>query len=137
MEKIKKFSLFIKKNGTIVFVCALIAFATLNQFFLKKTEIPKTDSNRFSSVDVLVPLFPISKNEPLSPSQLRLLPIYKKDFTKRQILDLVTQEDFIENYKHIRAKKDIPPNKPLFWSDFKFQKQRKKQIAKKIHYGAL
>jgi hypothetical protein len=71
-------------------------------------------------IDVLVPVVPIPKDRALSPQYLRQLPLDKRDLTKTQLMRLVQPADTEHWNGQVKAKKDLPPGQPLFWSDLRF-----------------
>lgn len=68
-------------------------------------------------VDALVLLSPLKKGARLEEEVIRQIPIDRRDLSKAQMLQLVRPEDLERVAGKVRAKKDIPPQKPLFWSD--------------------
>ena len=79
-----------------------------------KKEIPNAD------IETVMPLLPIRKNAPLRPERLRLVPFSEADFTKSQRLQLVQPHDLAQLNGQLKAKKDLPPHRPLFWKDLTF-----------------
>ena len=73
-----------------------------------------------AAVDVVVPLIAIARDQAVRSELLRQLPVLKRDLTKTQLYNLVRPEDFSKFNGTIRAKKNLPPGRPLAWSDLKW-----------------
>lgn len=69
------------------------------------------------TVDVLIPMVPISKGSVIPFEALQQIPLDKRDLTKPQMLQVLRPQD-LENLRgKLRAKKDLAPHRPLFWND--------------------
>jgi len=84
----------------------------------QKTESPFVPT---ITTPVLLTLVPINKGDLLDANFLKQIEVQRKDLTPKQRLEILTAEQVIkfESYK-IKAKKNLPPHRILFWSDLDF-----------------
>jgi hypothetical protein len=94
----------------------------------------KTDVE--SSEDVLVPLIAIAKGQGIEPALLRMIPVRRKDLTPRQRIQAVRIEDLSKLSGRVRAKKNLPPQQILYWSDLslELQQAQSRNTPVRIHY---
>ena len=102
-----------------------------------KSEPSKKQKTAPPKLTAFVSMWPIAKGEVINFSQFKSIFINPKGLSKSQTLQLFDAETLnIKNGK-LTAKKDIPPNKPIFWNDLTIKKTkplyRHKKI--KIHFG--
>ena len=91
-------------------------FAVLAGLFLSsksRSEIPAIND----VVEVLIPFTPIAKGEAVETETLRLVPVSGKNFTKKQILQFVREQDVTPLKGRLVAKKNLSPQQPLSWND--------------------
>ncbi|MBS1984421.1 MAG: hypothetical protein JST16_09620 [Bdellovibrionales bacterium] len=69
------------------------------------------------SIDALVPLVAQNQGDEVQIETLKAVPIDKSQLTKLQVLEIVRAEDIQNLRGRLRAKHDLPPNRPLFWRD--------------------
>ena len=111
-----------KKLSPFLALFAILALSMASTFDAQKT--PKSEKSR--SLDALVLMIPTPKGEAILSETLKEVPIDAKSLSKQQILQLLRVEDFVKIQGRVRSKKDLPPNKPLFWSDLEFRHFSKK-----------
>lgn len=99
--------------GLVVFLALLMAFRRDAQ------SPPAQENNR--GIDALVLMIATPKGQPILAETLKEVPIDRKSLSKNQLLQLMRVDDFIKVQERVRTKKDLPPNKPLFWSDLEFK----------------
>ncbi len=116
----------------IALILALLSFGTNSKPIEEKTK-----SYSAPPLQAYVSMWPIAKGEKLEPLYLKSIQIKAKGLTRNQQLQLfevpslgTSTQDFLV------AKKDIPPNKPIFWTDLKIKRTiAPNQTKIRIHYG--
>lgn len=113
-----------------------LAFVLLVLGIARRSGGETTKESPSVGVDALVLLSPLKKGGRLEEEVLRQVPIDRRDLTKAQILQLVRPEDLERVAGKVRAKKDIPPQKPLFWSDLELKAPHVESVSPiKIQYS--
>lgn len=99
---------------------ALFVFLALLMAFRTESRAPLPLEAK-QSIDALVLMIATPKGHSILAETLKEVPIDRKSLTKNQLLQLLRVDDFIKVQERVRTKKDLPPNKPLFWSDLEFK----------------
>ncbi len=111
--------LFYRALPFLVLISALLIFFALKE--PAKKNIPNIEhNNSYSVVDVIVSMIPQAKGSLLRPESLKQIPVSKKSLSKKQLFDYVQPQDLEKIQNKFALKKDLAPNKPLFWSDLTF-----------------
>jgi len=103
---------YLKTNAPVL----LLGLFLLGIFIFKHEKKSEHRPTSFS-VDALVLMLPVGKGSIILTETLKNFPINPKSLTKTQAFQLVMQDDLLKLQGRVRAKKTLPPNKPLFWSD--------------------
>jgi hypothetical protein len=87
---------------------------------IRPKSVPPVSAPTYT-VPVLLNLVPIQKGQLIDAQLLKQIEIYQKDLTPKQRIDRLTVEQIqkFESYR-IRAKKNLPPHKIIFWTDLEF-----------------
>lgn len=104
-------------------------------FYFKEAPSPRSQGDTYRYVDVLVVMLATPKGTALLPATLKQIPVDRKSLSKSQMLQLVRLDDLIKVQSHLRTKKDLPPNKPLFWSDLELRKPETNTPKQQIFYS--
>lgn len=97
-----------------------IAAAVLLALAVSRGSAGREGSSARSSLDVLVVMSPIPKGAEVWPEILKEIPVDPSSLTKTQALQVLRPQDLQNLRGKLRARKNLPPNKPLFWSDLDF-----------------
>jgi hypothetical protein len=114
------YSFFNKKTKIILLVIALVSVL----FILRYSKAEKA-TPQYKSLEGLAPVLPIVKGEIIQGMLLRPVYVSHSSISKAQKLHLVFPEDAKDLMGKLRAKKDLPPNKPLFWNELELIKEVK------------
>lgn len=122
-------------KGPIIF--ALILFI-LSLASPSQSETKQKSYKPAATIAALVSMWPIAKGEEVNISHFKAIRIKATNLTKNQQLQLFdTVGVDTQRGEQLVAKKDIPPNKPIFWSDLSIQKKKVSHSKKtQIHYGS-
>jgi hypothetical protein len=100
-------------HKTPVIVCTtLLTILLLLKFFQ-----PNDTTSKPFRLEAMVAALAIPKGKIVEGMILRPASINPSSISKGQRLDLLTAEHAEKIVGKIRAKKDIPPNKPIFWNE--------------------
>lgn len=105
------------KNRVLTHKKALLGIAALFLilFILKITQEEKaTPSVR---LEAMVAVLPVPKGQVVEGMLLRPVRISPSSISKAQKLNMLRPEDAEKIMGKVRAKKDIPPQKPIFWNE--------------------
>jgi len=91
-----------------------------------------TSSRGPRSIPLVVSLVPIPKGSPIPPEALDIIEVRANSLTKTQLLRAFTPEQLNKLTHKIVAKKDIPSQVPLFWSDLQLQEEKKVSRPSKL-----
>jgi hypothetical protein len=108
--KIKKIILS-QKLGILIF---LMLIACL--LILKIITPPEKESSNHQ-LEIMTSTLPLSKGSLLESAFLRPALFNEYSLSKNQKIEILTLEATEKIIGKVRAKKDIPPHKPIFWSD--------------------
>jgi len=105
------------KNRVLTHKKALIGIGTLFLilFVLKLTQEEKTAPTL--RLDAMVAVLPVAKGEIVEGMLLRPVRISPSSISKSQKLNMLRPEDAEKIMGKVRAKKDIPSQKPIFWNE--------------------
>ena len=103
---------FLNHQKGLVFIAVLLCALFLLKIFRNE------DAPVAHKLEVMTALLPIPKGKIIEGPLLRPAQLSPGMLSKSQRLQLVTFGDAEKVMGKVRAKKDIPPNKPLFWPDF-------------------
>ncbi len=106
---------FLKKHFPY-FILAILFLVVLVYHSTAKNEAPTQQE----PLDALVLMIATPKGALIVPESLKLFPVNPKSLTKQQNFQLVSLDDLSKLKGRVRAKKNLAPNKPLFWSDLEF-----------------
>ena len=109
---------------TSIVVCAALLVAILAMRYFQPQEA--STSYKLESVAAFLP---IPKGKVIEGMLLRPATINPGSISKAQRLDLLTLDDAEKVMGKVRAKKDLPPNKPIFWSELELLPERKTNAA--------
>ena len=90
------------------------------------------------TISVVAPVFPVAKGEMVVFETLRGFEVMKASVPKAQQFQLVSSGDLERLKGHVRAKKNLAPNKPLLWSDLVFFSpgSQTQTPSIQVHYSA-
>ena len=90
------------------------------------------------TIAVVAPVFPVAKGEMVVFETLRGFEVMKASVPKAQQFQLVSSGDLERLKGHVRAKKNLAPNKPLLWSDLVFFSpgSQTQTPSIQVHYSA-
>lgn len=92
-----------------------IAALFLILLILKLTQEEKVAPSR--GLDVMIAVLPIPKGQVIEGMLLKPARISPSSISKAQKLSMLRPEDAEKIMGKLRAKKDIPPQKPIFWNE--------------------
>ncbi len=95
----------------------LVVLLLLGAFFLRGKEKEKTSVGVVPHLDGVLTMLPLAKGQILEASILKEAPLSVKLFSAKQRFNLLRPEDLTKLDGRLRCKKDIPPNRPIFWND--------------------
>lgn len=120
----------IKKYAPLYVLLFLILLVLIFRPVDNKNPLTKTDS----TIDVLVVMLPTPKGSEIYPETLKSVPVREKSLTNSQALQVIRGEDIPHLKGKLVAKKNLGPNKPLFWNDVEFKVAAGARKAPKIIY---
>jgi len=122
-------------KGPIIF--ALILFV-LSLASPSNSQNKSKEKKIVPTVSALVSMWPIAKGEEVNISHFKAINLRANNLSKNQRLQLFDAVGVNpQKGERLIAKKDIPPNKPVFWSDLTIKKQTSTRSHRtKIHYGS-
>ena len=85
--------------------------------FKKNPEAGQNPVPRRAPLIVLVPMIPIPKGSHIPNGILKVAAIDEKSLTKAQSLQVVLEHDLDKLEQKLKAKKTLPPGRPIFWRD--------------------
>jgi len=112
----------------------LVVAVLLLSIFARKDQATVETSGTVATIDVVSPLVPIGRGHPVLAEQLRLVPLAKKDLTKPQLLQIVRDEDLTKLKGRVVARKNLPPGRPLFWTDLEWKSESPLSITPQVIY---
>ena len=102
------------KSPLIFVVVGLVILVVMTKQPVASTSDPTP------TISVVAPVFPVAKGEMVVFETLRGFDVMKASVAKAQQFQLVSAGDLERLKGHVRAKKNLAPNKPLLWSDLVF-----------------
>ena len=130
-ELLEKESLLVKlkrklrsqKFGILIFLLLITCLLIL------KIMTPPEKENLNHKIEIMTSTLPISKGSLLEAAFLRPALFNEYSLSKNQRIEILTFEATEKITGKVRAKKDIPPHKPIFWSDLELIPENKKILA--------
>lgn len=86
----------------------------------------KEEAPHFNRLESMAAVMPIPKGDIIEGMLLRPALVAPFSLSKNQKMELLLPADAEKIMGKLRAKKDIPPNKPIFWSDLEIIPLKKK-----------
>lgn len=86
------------------------------------------------SIDVLVVMLPTAKGTEIVPETLKAFPVREKSLSKTQLMQVIRMEDISNLRGRLVAKKNLPPNQPIFWNDVSFKSVSLTPTLPKVMY---
>jgi hypothetical protein len=83
----------------------------------------------------LMPVVAIPKGSLLDAELLRPVRLPPSSLTRLQAMRLLTPEDLPKIGSGLRAGKDLPPERPVFWTDLRLLRENPAAGRIRIHYG--
>jgi hypothetical protein len=121
-EKIKE-KVFSQKTSLLLVPVLIIALLILKSF----SQEEKTGTSK--QLEIMTSTLPLSKGSPLEASFLRPALFNEYSLSKNQKIEALTFDAAEKIMGKVRAKKDIPPHKPIFWSDLELVPETKKSTG--------
>ena len=109
-----------EKFGILIFLTLITCLLILKIVTPPEKEI----SNH--KIEIMTSTLPLSKGSLLENAFLRPVLFNEYSISKNQKMEILTFEATEKIMGKIRAKKDIPPHKPIFWSDLELVPENKK-----------
>ncbi len=94
---------------------------------------PAREAERLIGV---MPIVAIPKGSLLRPELLRPIRLAPSALTKLQKLRLLSPDDLPKIGTGLRAGRDLPPERPVFWTDLRLLREAGTAPRLKIHYGS-
>lgn len=101
---------------------ALIGLGVLVLILVTLKMTQKEESTPIVRLEAMAAAIAIPKGEVIEGMLLRPVTIYPSQISKAQKLQLLRPDDAEKIVGKLRAKKDIPPNKPIFWNELELIK---------------
>jgi len=122
LEKIKD-SVFTQKKGLLSILILFICLLLLKSFSSGEKESPS------HQIEIMTSTLPLSKGSTLEAALLRPVLFNEYSLSKTQKMEALTFEAAEKIMGKVRAKKDIPPHKPIFWNDLELIPEIKKTAS--------
>ena len=122
LEKIKD-GIFSQKMGIVVILILFISLLLLKNF----GSIEKENSSH--QIEIMTSTLPLSRGSTIDAAVLRPVLFNEYSLSKIQKMEALTLEAAEKIIGKVRAKKDIPPHKPIFWNDLELVPEIKKTAA--------
>lgn len=121
-ERLKGF-IFSQKTGFLVVPLLLIAL-----MILKTLSVSEKDGSP-RQIEIMTSTLPLSKGSPLEAAFLRPVLFNEYSLSKVQKVEALTFEAAEKVMGKVKAKKDIPPHKPIFWNDLELIQDTRKPMT--------
>jgi hypothetical protein len=121
-ENLKSF-FFSQKTGFFIVPLLLISLLALKTLSTKEKDSPN------HQIEIMTSTLPLSKGSPLEAAFLRPVLFNEFSLSKIQKMEALTFEAAEKVMGKVKAKKDIPPHKPIFWNDLELIQESKKPLT--------
>jgi len=104
-------------NQVKIYLPYALGIIFLLALFKKNPEAPPNPASRRAPLIVLVPMVPIPKGNHIPNAILKVAAVDEKSLTKAQSIQVVLEHDLDKLEQKLKAKKTLPPGRPIFWRD--------------------
>src|SRR5687767_13487803 len=105
------------RNYLYIKVCLGLTILLLLIAFLRRAEKEKPALDNDAHLTGVVSMLALPKGAILDHATLKEAPLLIKSLTKTQLRQVLEAGDIPQTHGKLRAKKDIPPNKFILWTD--------------------
>lgn len=129
---------FFHDNRGVIFLTSFIFVLSLVSSNLSQKEKLKHTSPSQPPLEVFMSMWPIKKGETLPIQYLKVVPLNPTSLTKTQKFQILEANTQFNPETILVAKKDIPPNKPIFWRSLELKKLEEtasEEAPRRIQYA--
>lgn len=134
----QKIGNFIQNNRGIIFLTLFIFSLSLLSSGLAKDKKRDQTASRAEPIEVLMSMWPIKKGDPLPIQYLKVVTLNASSLTKTQRLQILEADTQFDPSTVLKAIKDIPPNKPIFWKHLQLKEKaeiKEFKLQRRIQYA--
>jgi hypothetical protein len=106
----------------------IIILLFLSLLLLKNLSQEQKESS-LHQIEIMTSTLPLSKGSPLEAAFLRPVLFNEYSLSKTQKMEALTFESAEKIMGKVKAKKDIPPHKPIFWNELELVQEIKKSSS--------